>query len=133
MGPTATPRVFPRSDISSRGSRAASRSMARPSWSCACRDDGGLRLLLLPPAQVDQCYNEDLGEDGWVISGVHVARDGRRLRYRVCCRAPDRPFAAQAAEAIWIDAVDMCHVHRSDISRRGARHFILVGDLDAHR
>ena len=73
-------------------------------------EDGELRLLLLPPAQVDQSYNEDLGGDGWVISGIHVARDGRRLRYRVLMTPPDHPFAAQAAEAIWIDAADMLHL-----------------------
>ena len=74
-------------------------------------DDGELRLLLLPPAQVDQSYSEDLSEAGWVISGIHVARAGRRVRYRVLLAAPDSPFAAQAAEAAWVDAVDMCHVH----------------------
>ncbi len=72
-------------------------------------DDGELRLLLLPVAQVDQSYNEDLAGEGWVISGIHVARDGHRLRYRVLLVPPDHPFASEAASATWIDAVDICH------------------------
>lgn len=72
-------------------------------------DDGELRLLLLPVAQVDQSYSEDLGESGWVISGLHIARDGRRVRYRVLLVPPDAPFASEAASAQWIDAADMLH------------------------
>lgn len=72
-------------------------------------DGGELRLLLLPPAQVDQSYNEDLGPAGWVISGIHIARDGQRLRYRVLLVPPDHPFASEASSATWVDAADMCH------------------------
>ncbi len=73
-------------------------------------DDGELRLLLLPPAQVDVNANQDLGEAGWVISGVHVAHDGRRLRYRVSLTPPDHPFATTSSDATWVDAADMVHV-----------------------
>lgn len=74
------------------------------------RSNDELRLLLVPPAQIDPSYNEDLGDAGWIISGIHVARDGRRLRYRSLLTAPDSPFAAQAATAIWLDAADVLHI-----------------------
>ena len=73
-------------------------------------DDGELKLLLLPPAQIDPSFSEDLGDAGWVISGIHIARDGRRLRYRTLLTPPDHAFAAQAATVRWIDAADLCHV-----------------------
>ena len=72
-------------------------------------EHGELLLLLLPVAQVDPGFSEDMGEAGWVISGIHIARDGRRLRYRVSIVPPDHPFATMA-DATWIDAADMLHV-----------------------
>ena len=69
-------------------------------------DDGELRLLLLPVAQVDPGFNEDLGPAGWVISGIHIARDGRRLRYRVSADAARSPVRQH---------------HRSDMDRRRRR------------
>jgi lambda family phage portal protein len=72
-------------------------------------ESGALRLLLLPPAQIDASANEDLGAAGFVVSGIHIARNGRRLRYRVLTTAPDHPFAT-AADSHWIDASDVAHV-----------------------
>ena len=73
-------------------------------------DDGELRLLLLPVAQVDPGFNEDMGEAGWVICSIHIARDGRRLRYRVSLTPPDHPFAS-------IDRRDMARRQRR-VARR---------------
>lgn len=71
-------------------------------------ETGALRLQLIPVAQIDRNDNEDLGELGWVIAGIHIARSGRRLRYRVLETPPDHPFAS--LQRVWIDAADMAHV-----------------------
>jgi lambda family phage portal protein len=75
----------------------------------ADRETGALRLLLLPPSQIDRDANEDLGDEGWIIQGIHIARDGRRLRYRVFKTSRDHPFAT-ADDWVWIDAADMRHL-----------------------
>jgi lambda family phage portal protein len=70
------------------------------------RETGALRLLVLPPSQIDRNANEDLGDGGWVVAGIHIARDGRRLRYRVLRTSPDHPFAT-STDADWIDASEV--------------------------
>lgn len=73
------------------------------------RETGALRLLVVPPSQIDRDANEDRGADGWIIQGIHIARDGRRLRYRVLRTSADHPFATNA-DADWVDASDMRHI-----------------------
>jgi lambda family phage portal protein len=74
-------------------------------------ETGALKLLLTSPSQIDATRNEDLGDAGWIISGVHVARDGRRRGYYILPTPPDHPFAtATATDAIRIDAADVLHV-----------------------
>ena len=104
--------------------------MAKVSSSLRIGDDGELRLLLLPVAQIDPGYNEDLGGAGWVISGIHIARDGRRVRYRVSTVPPDHPFAS-SVDATWIDAADLLHVFDPDVRRRGARRLAAGADPNA--
>jgi lambda family phage portal protein len=74
-------------------------------------DDGSLKLLLVNPEQVDASFNEDYGDRGWAMHGIWVARDGRRVRYRILRTPPDHPFATTAADATWRDAVDVIHIH----------------------
>jgi lambda family phage portal protein len=72
-------------------------------------DTGGLRLLLIPVAQVDTSFSADYGDAGYVVAGVWLSRNGPPLRYRVWRTAPDNPVV-QSAEADWIDAADVLHL-----------------------
>jgi lambda family phage portal protein len=72
-------------------------------------DQGGLRIRLLDPEQLDASLTRELGGGARVISGVEFDAAGRRIAYHLF---KERPGLGTALQPIRVPAEDVLHVFR---------------------
>jgi lambda family phage portal protein len=72
-------------------------------------DQGGLRIRLLDPEQLDGSMTRELGGGARIIAGVEFDAAGRRVAYWLY---RERPGLGMALTPIRIDAADVLHVFR---------------------
>jgi lambda family phage portal protein len=72
-------------------------------------DDGGLRLAVLDPAQIDPALSRPLEGGGRIEQGVELDRDGEVIAYHVLRDVPGTGWTS--AETLRIPAADMLHVY----------------------
>ncbi|GLK67042.1 phage portal protein [Hansschlegelia plantiphila] len=72
-------------------------------------DDGGFRVRVLPPEQVDETLTRDLGDGRAIVQGVEFDAAGRRVAYYVTPQNPTQQFMTYAAP-VRVDAADVLHI-----------------------
>ena len=73
------------------------------------RDDGSLRLKIIPADQVDPSLTRELGGGARIIAGVEFDAADEVTAYHVLREAPGAPFST-FGEALRIPAADMLHI-----------------------
>lgn len=72
-------------------------------------DQGGLRIRLLDPEQLDGSMTRELGGGARIIAGVEFDAAGRRIAYHLF---KERPGLGTSLQPIRVDSADVLHVFR---------------------
>lgn len=74
------------------------------------RDEDGLKLQVLDPAQIDSNSHADRGNGVRVRAGIEFDALGRRTAYHVLPDPPGEPFAT-SLQPVRVDAADIVHIY----------------------